>query len=312
MKKLLIIFSLLAIASQSNAQTVTGGDMETWKTYTSAATSLVRPDGWSTSDSLISYIKLLGLKSYTGRVTKSSTVKNGGSYSAMMVSATTDSLPTLLANANIKFDLTSVLAGDYSKVTYVGGTNVSSRILSANAYTRYSSTTADTGTMIVTAFKNGYGVGGTDSIVGTGSQNVTGSSAFVKQTVSISYVNTTVVPDRIVISFAVSKKTIPVVGSTMYVDDVTLTGTTGIETPIVNDQNVSVFPNPSSNLLHISADINDMLVVRFYNSLGQLVLAQDIDKVADINVSQFANGNYIYVLSSKAGNKYYSAIFTKQ
>jgi hypothetical protein len=166
--------------------------------------------------------------------------------------------------------------------------------------------------MIVTAFKNGYGVGGTDSIVGTGSQNVTGSSAFVKQTVSISYVNTTVVPDRIVISFAVSKKTIPVVGSTMYVDDVTLTGTTGIETPIVNDQNVSVFPNPSSNLLHISADINDMLVVRFYNSLGQLVLAQDIDKVADINVSQFANGNYIYVLSSKAGHKYYSAIFTKQ
>jgi hypothetical protein len=41
-------------------------------------------------------------------------------------------------------------------------------------------------------------------------------------------------------------------------------------------------------------------------------LAQDIDKVADINVSQFANGNYIYVLSSKAGHKYYSAIFTKQ
>lgn len=304
----------LAFATQTNAQTVLGGDMETWKTYTVGFSSQQRPDSWFSTDSLIGFIKTLTLKSYTQRVTKSTTVKNGGTASAMLVSAdpSIDSLPTILANGNIKFNLADIVAGDFSKINYLGGTSVSKRIVFAHAYTQYSTASADTGLMSVTAFKNGAGVGGTDSAIGTGSMLIMNSTSFVKQSCGITYKDATMVPDRIVITFTTSRKTIPVKGTTLYVDDVTISDPTGIETPIFNDQNIKVYPNPAQNQLFINTDLKLALNVQLYNALGQLVLTHKFSQNTAVNLSSLANGNYQYVISGEDGHKYYAATITKQ
>lgn len=313
MKKLFILLSI-ALATQTNAQTITGGDMETWKTYTVGFSSQQRPDAWFSTDSLIGFIKSLSLKSYSQRVTKSTTVKNGGTASAMLVSAdpSVDSLPTILANGNIKFNLTDIVAGDFSKINYIGGTNVTKRIVFAHAYTQYTTTSADTGQMTVTAFKNGAGVGGTDSAIGSGSKLIMNSSSFVKQTCGVSYNDATMVPDRIVITFTTSRKTVPVKGTTLYVDDVTISDPTGIETPIFNDQNIKVYPNPAQNQLFINTDLKVTLNVQLFNALGQLVLNQKFNQNATINLSPLAIGNYNYVISGEDGHRYYAATITKQ
>lgn len=310
MKKLFYSFLLLsAVSTTANAQTITNAGMETWKTYSSFFTSLTRPDAWFTSDSVYRILKLASAPTatYTGRVTKSTTVKNSGSASAMLVSAS-DSLSTLLFNSPIDFDFA---AQDGS---FTGGTNVSKRILFVNAYTQYNhGTTLDSGSMTVLAYKNGIGAGGADSLVGTGDVIITKSTSFAKISVAIDYDNSIRIPDRLVVIFSTSESDVPLIGTTLYVDDVTISDPTGIETPLVNEASIKAFPNPAINNLHISAAINDELVVDFYNALGQKMMSQKMNKEADINVAALAVGNYTFVVSNIAnGHKFFSGIFTKQ
>lgn len=308
MKRLFILIAGLACASQGDAQTIIGGDMETWKSYTSIIVPLTRPDGWNTSDSLYSILKLASGSTYTGRVTKSTTIKHTGTASAKLISGT-DSLPSVLTNATIEFDVVS------GEVITSGGTKVTTRISAVNAWIQYASAgSADTGLVYVEAYKNGIGAGGTDSLVGSGSELIVPGSSFTKVSAELEYDNATVVPDRIMVGFITSLDDVaPPAGTTMYVDDVTMSGTTGIETPLVNDQNIKVFPNPAVNELHVSTELNEPMVVELYNTRGQVVLSQKIQKQAEVNVSGLASGSYIYVISSQEnGHKYYSATFVKQ
>lgn len=305
MKKLFTLISLMAVSYVSNAQTVTGGDMETWKSYTSLFTTHTRPDGWFTNDSLYTYLKVATGGSYSGRVTKSTTIKHGGTACAKLVNAA-DSLPSFITNANIEFDLGT---GD---VTYNGGTVVTKRINFVNAFAQYATLSSDSGVLFVEAYKNGIGAGGADSIVGYGEIYIKPSTGFKSLSAEIVYDNATVVPDRIIIGFFTNTADVPVAGTTLYVDDVTLSDITGIETPMINDNNIKVFPNPAVNNLHISTELNEDMTVSMYNAAGQLVHSQAFRKNADVTVSSLASGNYIYVISGAEGHKYYSATFSKQ
>lgn len=314
MKKLFTLLFLTVSLGQSQAQTITGADMETWKSYTSFAFPLERPDGWFSSDSLIKAYYFLTSSSvtFTARTSKSTTVKNAGLSSAMLVTPTTDTFPTILANSNISFNLADIMAGNY-KFKYNGGTPVTKRILFVHAYTQHSSVgSSDEGVMNVMMFKKGIGAGGSDSMVGAGNSPITASSSFKKTTTYISYVDATIMPDRLVVSFVPTKKTTPPAGTTLYVDDVTISDPSGIETPLMNDKNFSVFPNPAVNNLHISTKLNQPLVVKMYSTNGKLVLTQHFQNDADVAVAGLAAGNYIYVISGVEGRKYYSSTFTRQ
>ncbi|MES2478356.1 MAG: T9SS type A sorting domain-containing protein [Bacteroidota bacterium] len=308
MKKVYTIIAVLGLLNAANAQTIVSADMETWNTYKSGSipVTMEKPTGWASSDSVICPIVYLMTSSYTPRVSKSTTVFHSTTTSAKLETPSTDTFPTLITNAAIKINLTTYA---YS---YSGGTPVTKRINFVKSWAQYQHGSAnDTGRMLVYATKVGIAAGGKDSVIGQGEADITSTSTFLQKTVYIKYVDATTVPDRIIVAFQSSRLAVRPAGTILYVDDVTISDPTGIETPLINDENIKVFPNPALNQLHISADINESLNIVLYNTTGQAVLHQQINQEADINVSALSAGNYVYVISGTDGHKFYSATFTK-
>jgi hypothetical protein len=312
MKKTITLLTLLCSfsLSQSNAQVLAGGDMEVWKKI--GVTSMEKPTSWNSSDSLVGFIKLLGGKPYLARITKSTTVKHGGLASTRMaVTDLTDSLPTILSNGNFSIDLAALTSGDFSSLKYSGGAAVTKRINFVHSWIQYSFTgVADSGRVNVTAFKN---ISGKDSTVGEGFTVINSLSSFTKIETYINYVNATIVPDRIVVTFTASIREYPVTGTVMYVDDVSMSDPLGIEIPLENDNRFSVYPIPATKQLNIIAPAESPTIVRLYNAIGQMVLSQNIQSSASIDIGTLAIGNYILVISDAASErKYFSTTIVKQ
>lgn len=314
MKKSIIFLALIGFGLNAAAQTVSGGDMESWKSYSSFGTSMTKPTGWLTTDSIARVFQVLSgsFGSYTPRVTKSTTVFHAGTAAAKITSDASDTtIPAFLTNGYIDF-MAALSGGSFD---FTGGTNVSKRIMFVNAWIKYTKVkTTDTGSIAVLAYKNGISAAGGDSLVGSGGIALTSNiSTFTKTGVAIDYVDASIVPDRILVLFFPSSNATPSTGTTLYVDDVTISDPLGIETPLVNDPQIKVYPNPAVNELHISTDVNEALQVVLYNTLGQKVLAQTLQQKGDVTVSNLPLGTYVYVVSSVAtGRKYYSGTLSKQ
>lgn len=312
MKRLFTLAFMTFSLLQTRAQTITGANMENWKTY---STTLERPDGWHSSDSLIKeYYSLPGAPpGFAARTSKSTTVKNGGAASAMLVTTITDTFPTILANSNIAFDMAAVLAGVY-KYSFTSGTPVTKRVYYVHAFVQHTSAgSSDVGEMSVLAIKNGIAPGGEDSVIGKGTVAITASSTFKKITAGLTYTEATMIPDRLIVSFMPTNKTKPVAGTTLYVDDVTISDPTGLELPLVNSGEVKVYPNPATDKLHVSLSKGQASVMTIYTMTGQRVQSQALGAETDISIATLAPGSYLYVISSATdGRSYYSANFSKQ
>ncbi len=71
---------------------------------------------------------------------------------------------------------------------------------------------------------------------------------------------------------------------------------------LLNEEDVSIFPNPSSDKITISIKDNSYseMTVRCYDVLGKIVFEKNtFNKIIDINVSQFSKGMYVIQLHSK-------------
>lgn len=309
MKKIITLLACsILLQTYSSAQTVTGGDMETWKSYTSLAITMSKPDGWYTLDSMVGALKQLALKTYSARVVKYTTLKHGGTACALLEVGGADSFPTMLSNGNVKIDAAAIAAassGDFSKLKFYGGTAVSSRIKFAHAYTMYApgkpGASSDSGTFSVTAFKTGIGVGGTDSVVGSGTIFVKANSIFTKQEVYINYVDATIVPDRIVCTFNASNSFPPISGSKMYVDDVTLSDPSGIELPMANNNHIKVYPNPIQDYINVKINSTNNFTFQLFNSIGQQIIQQQFSSEIQIPTASLVSGNYIYLIKDNTG-----------
>ncbi|MDL2227337.1 C25 family cysteine peptidase [Bacteroidales bacterium OttesenSCG-928-K03] len=65
------------------------------------------------------------------------------------------------------------------------------------------------------------------------------------------------------------------------------------------DNNIIVYPNPATN--NVTVKGNDILVIKVYNTHGQLILVEKDTEV--INVSSFNNGIYIFSIETKDGSR---------
>ncbi len=111
----------------------------------------------------------------------------------------------------------------------------------------------------------------------------------------------TVLPDTLVITFASSlKKANARVGSTLYIDDVALTGWVGVDEHNNFEEKVKVFPNPAKESVTISAKIKEADNIQVVDASGKPAGGYKIqnDKT-DINTSQFAEGFYLYEIRDK-------------
>jgi hypothetical protein len=224
-------------------------------------------------------------------VTKSTTVKNSGTMSAVLTTKTFSSLgavPGILTNANLNLDASFNL-------TFSGGAPITQRVSLASAYLKYAPATADSGSFAVEIINRTLGV---DSIIGSGGVQFGAKANFTKVDVPVTYITTTLPANLIRFYFTNSNDTVQNT-STLYVDDVTYTTTTGVTEVLMNDIEISAYPNPANDVLSINASSDDELVLELYAIDGKVLQAKTFSKTTQIRVADLANGLYLYTIKNK-------------
>ncbi len=94
----------------------------------------------------------------------------------------------------------------------------------------------------------------------------------------------------------------------------------GIEDLELNDFNVQVYPNPSSNIIgikfKIKSEIDSEIFLSVYNVLGEIVLSKTISEIhkenyISLDISKFSSGMYTIDLYTKTGSSHVQFIKTE-
>ena len=297
-KQLLLLFTALLIFTNTNAQTTPpNGGFETWQNRTLLFNPLIPievPTSWSTFDSLANTLNFLFGQSTAIQktVTKNTTIKNTGTASAMLTTKTFPginvAIPGILTNAVVTLDASM-------DISFSGGTAITQRVSKAAAFIRYAPATADSGSFIVEVINRTFGK---DSVIGSGGLQFGAKSVFTKIEVPIDYISTTLPANLLRYFFTNSNDTVQN-SSTLYVDDVSYTTTTGITEALMNDIEITAFPNPAIDVLSIKASSDDELVFELYAIDGKVLQHKTFSKTTEIRIADLASGLYLYTVKNK-------------
>jgi hypothetical protein len=252
------------------------------------------PTSWSTFDSLANTLNfLIGQSTAIQKtVTRNTSIKNSGTASAMLTTKTFPGLnvaiPAMLTNAVITLDASMDIA-------FTGGTAITQRVSKAAAFIRYAPATKDTASFTVEIINRTFGK---DSLIGFGSVEFGARPTFTKIEVPIDYYHTTLPANLIRYFFTNSNDTVQN-SSTLYVDDVTYTTTTGVTEALMNDIEITAYPNPASDVLSINASSDDELVIELYAIDGKVLQTKTFSKTTQIRVADLASGLYLYTIKNK-------------
>ena len=297
-KQLLLLFTALLIFTNTNAQTTPpNGGFETWQNRTLLFNPLIPievPTSWSTFDSLANTLNFLFGQSTAIQktVTKNTTIKNTGTASAMLTTKTFPginvAIPGILTNAVVTLDASM-------DISFSGGTAITQRVSKAAAFIRYAPATADSGSFLVEVINRTFGK---DSVIGSGGLQFGAKSVFTKIEVPIDYISTTLPANLLRYFFTNSNDTVQN-SSTLYVDDVSYTTTTGITEALMNDIEITAFPNPAIDVLSIKASSDDELVFELYAIDGKVLQHKTFSKTTEIRIADLASGLYLYTVKNK-------------
>lgn len=307
MKKIITLLSFAAFGALQVQAQLSNAGMETWRNYTSNATTLEVPAGWFGGDSAI--YALSGMFGATPQQTlfKETTTVHGGSNAVKLTSASFNGaiiVPGMLVNAFPVVDIANLNPSNiFGAVTYTGGTVVSQRYLKMTAWVKYAPVGGDYAIAAVQAVLSGQGAGGKDSVVGSGGLYIQALSNYTEITVPITYVDPTVVPDKLLISFMSSDLTgesggTAASGSTLYVDDVAISTVASVNSVFTRSNLATTFPNPAIDVWDLQSNSNDELTVNIYNMTGTLVAENTFVKNSSISVSNLPAGMYFYKLTN--------------
>lgn len=290
------------------------GSFETWRTLNSGMppTQLEAPQGWFGLDSLVyNYGPLAGIT--PAKLLFKDMSSHSGSYAAKIVSkdmgGTLGVVTGMLANADPMLDLANFDPSDpLGALTYSGGTPISQRIDEIKAWIKYAPGTGDNALISVRAVVT---QGGTDVIVGEGSLLLTQAYGnFTQVAVPVTYINSTIVPEKLLIGFyssymaSANKGTgggsTPVDGSTLYIDDVDMI-TLDIEEMVSSIKSVKLFPVPANNTLHIHTELPGTLSWQAFDMNGRRVKETLFQGTTSVDISALSSGLYLYKISGKNG-----------
>lgn len=183
-----------------------------------------------------------------------------------------------------------------SNQTYKPGIPLTQKLTQFKFYYQYKPNGADKAECRVSSMSSGTMVAG-----GLFSTTVaTGTSGWQLATINFTYVNT-MTPDTLFVLFSSSSLDgNPKAGSILWIDDVSVTLTTGIEQLLDEESIVSIYPNPSNGIITINqvANNNKPLTIEVYNVLGEKIYADTGIKTKsfELNIADKPNGVYIVKL----------------
>jgi hypothetical protein len=303
MKKYLLLFSLF-IASNSFAQTIQNGGLETW-------TNLLfffEPQGYVTSN----YASvLLGGGGLPRANVFRSTDKKSGTYAAKLESYAQNTgdltgVPGIMITGELDLQNVNIKPG----IPISGG-----RPTELRGFYKYAQGNApDSGIVSVALTKYDPTIG-TLNVIGGGIANLSNKSSFTPFTVEIAY-STNDVPDTAIIvisttsvfGFDTAALTSAPVGSVLFVDELSFFGSaTGLQ-PVDDLIEASLYPNPTKDELNVSFFQANSSEVKIYlmSMDGRVVYEQKQYLTAgkqaiQLNVADLDAGVYQLVVSTVDG-----------
>jgi len=307
MKKLslLLLVTLIFNSKITTAQTLVNAGFENW-------TNVIlfnEPTGYVSSNYFSIILGTGGLP--RANVSKSSGVKHGGTYAAKLESYaqnTGDSLgvPGLLITGSLNIASAAITPG----FPYVG------RPAELRGFYKYAQgLSTDSGTALVSLMKRNI-LTGQQEAVAVGFGVFSNKTAFGEFTVPLFYASNEM-PDTAIIVFSTTSSlstdsaalTSAPVGSILFLDDLSFFGSVaaGLESIDALLQ-VSTYPNPSSDLVHISFEQKaagaGQLTIR--DLTGKLIYQQAIELTAGKNeipvaTKDWESGLYLYQINTPEG-----------
>lgn len=299
MKKIILAMGLfLGSLGVANAQTtIKNGGLENWRTSKvlfNLTSSLETPQGWSTFDSIFNIFNFLSGQNtqVTNLVKKSTTVKNSGFTSAQLTTKMFSDLglmPGYLTNAKLSVDASF-------NFNFSGGEVLPSKPLVASAMVNYvPATVYDSANLYVEVINTTLGV---DSIIGYGTSTFAGTTNFTKMDIPIYYVDKSLTANLLryyfVSSYVDDTTESHMLNSSLYVDDVTYTTVKSETYALMSEMNVACYPNPTTDVITVTAAKGNSLVCELYSATGQLMLSKPFNGSTTIQVSDWSAGVYTY------------------
>ncbi|MDX5348490.1 MAG: T9SS type A sorting domain-containing protein [Hymenobacteraceae bacterium] len=260
MKKILGALLVLATSFNTFAQTLNNGTFENWAN----SGGVESPAGWTTLD------QIYGLP--LGTVTKS-TSKNSGTFAAKI------SVVSFLGSGSIPGVLSYGISSA-SASGQVSGTPYTHRPDKFQFYYQYNLSSPDT-TFAFASLTRWDAVNQVSELIGFAEVIIdAATNSYTLAEASFVY-SSNMQPDTLMLIFFASTATNPAVGTTLYVDDVKLTGatTTTAVKEAVTQPHVQVYPNPSADgVFYIKGEFaGNNTKAEVYSLTGQKVYSQNID-----------------------------------
>jgi hypothetical protein len=303
------IFTLLLLISAFTAksQVIQNGGFESW-------TNLLffyEPQGYVTTN--YASVLLGGGGIPRANVSRNSTIKNSGTYSAKLESyainvGDTSGVPGAM--------VTGVL--DLANTTIVPGFAYSNRPLEMTGYYNYTQGNRPDSALVSVVLTKYDPILGPLNVIGAGFSFLTETSASGMQAFNIPILYSQgMKPDTAIIiistsssfsgGFDTSALSSAPVGSTLYIDDLTFSGTVGIE-KIDDLLAAQAYPNPAQNNLNIKFYIaqNSSAKIEVFSIDGKLMYSENRDLSAgdqnlDLSLVNLMNGSYVLNIETEVG-----------
>jgi hypothetical protein len=288
------------------------GDFENWRTVSSGLplTQFEVPDGWFGADSLLfHYAPLLPGSTPLVAMYKDADAHTG-SYAVKLVSQNVGAdigvVPGLLSNAEPFIDLATFDPNNIlGSLIFVGGTTVNNRVSEVKAWVKYDPQGSDNALVHVMALNN------LDAPVGEGTLLLSNAhNTYTEISVPVTYANSTVVPSKIIVNFyssnlvSASKGTeaeTPTAGTTLFVDDVEAVILTDVNDVVHTTQSLRLFPNPATEVLHLSTAHTGTQKCIITDVSGRTVMQADFTEKTTLQIGQLPSGTYFYQIINHEG-----------
>jgi len=295
LKKLLSVSTIVCafIATNSFAQQIPTGDMETWVPQS----GYTDPSGWGTANIISSNTYVFG--SNSASVLKVGTPDNhGGTYAMKIVTTKYNSgglvgnLSPYLPNGTLDFAFTGTVMP--SAPYLIPGYDEVNRYAQFDFYAKYAPSGTDTATCTIT-FQKTTGTKN-PTIIATGStQLITAYSSYTKFTINMNYVSSAT-PDTAIVVFTSSYRK-PQLNSALYIDDMAFSGITGINETNMLVNKLNVYPNPATSQITLAATMKDqnLSMVEIFDATGRRIEGVNVtDNKTVLNTNNYAEGFYSY------------------
>ncbi len=295
---LLIGFMPICLFAQTPLET---GDMESWD-YDSGG-DYYEPTGyWATANPIAKLSEFAPVTTF-----RETDNVYAGNYAAKMVSATFFMLPVAGTVYTGIFDDTQITEPTEAIKIGVPYTDRPNRF---TGHYMYFPEESDSAAIVCqfTRFNNGQ-----QELIGQGALVVYNEvNTYTAFDLEVDYFSSAI-PDSMSVVFTSSaggQEFMAAAGSTLYIDEVAFEFETGIKTPLMPEIQVSLYPNPATDILFIETDeLLNNAQLAIFDMNGRLFTQKNIAaQRTEISVQAFPVGNYYYQITEQgrviAGGKF--------